>query len=188
MTGSAKQSICPLAARWIASAFALRASVDSQPCEACGASGEGSPLRPPRNDRERFRFNCQTAMRVSDRIPATRFRPGFANSLLPLSDRGRRESRAPTAPAVPCAKSATEMHTGLTTGTAETSRLSPRNGFTAYTCSPRGSGLSCPRCQRETLANVAPGSRRQDHTTSPYAAFFRPAAGLDAFRKSSRYA
>src|SRR5262245_8065534 len=41
------------------------------------------------------------------------------------------------------------MHTGLT-GTAETSRLSPRNGFTAYTYSPRGSGLSCPRCQRQT--------------------------------------
>src|SRR5207344_284212 len=29
-----------------------------------------------------------------------------------------------------------EAHTGLT-GTAETSRPSPRNGFTAYTCSPR---------------------------------------------------
>src|SRR5262245_18198161 len=40
------------------------------------------------------------------------------------------------------------MHTDLT-GTAETSRLSPRNGFTAYTCSPRGSGLSCPRCRRK---------------------------------------
>ena len=39
------------------------------------------------------------------------------------------------------------MHTVLT-GTAETSRPSPRNGFTAYTCSPRGGGLSCPRCRR----------------------------------------
>src|SRR5947209_6544340 len=63
------------------------------------------------------------------------------------------------------------MHTGLT-GTAETSRLSPRNGFTAYTYSPRGSGLSCPRCRRKTPAGVAPGSRRQDHTTSPSAAAF----------------
>jgi hypothetical protein len=41
----------------------------------------------------------------------------------------------------------------------------------AYTCSPRGSGLSCPRCRR-IPAGVAPGSRRQDHTTSPYVAAF----------------
>src|SRR5262249_7521009 len=73
-----------------------------------------------------------------------------------------------------CARSAVcknceTRHTGLT-GTAETSRLSPRNGFTAYTSSPRGSGLSCPRCRQEIPADVAPGSRRQDHTTSPYAA------------------
>src|SRR5712691_13468452 len=48
------------------------------------------------------------------------------------------------------------MHTDLT-GTAETSRLSPRNGFTAYTCSPRGTASFAP---------VAPpaqagGNRRQ---------------------------
>ena len=42
--------------------------------------------------------------------------------------RGRRESRAPTAPAAPCAMGSEETHTGLT-GTAETSRLSPRNGL-----------------------------------------------------------
>src|SRR5262245_13709072 len=34
-------------------------------------------------------------------------------------------------------------------------------------------------------ADVAPGSRRQDHTISPSAAFFRPAPGLDPFRKPS---
>src|SRR5262245_41139398 len=38
--------------------------------------------------------------------------PGFCKFVVPLSERGRRESRAPTAPAVPCAKSATEKHTG----------------------------------------------------------------------------
>src|SRR5215468_1588115 len=53
-----------------------------------------------------------------------------------LWTQGRRESRALTAPAAPCARSSERVHTGLT-GTAETSRLSPRNGFTAYTCSPR---------------------------------------------------
>ena len=45
MTGSAKQSIYPLAALWIASAFALRRFGGLKPCEACGASVEGSPLR-----------------------------------------------------------------------------------------------------------------------------------------------
>jgi hypothetical protein len=99
------------------------------------------------------------------------------------------EVRAQGKPGADCARSTVcdgseRKHTGLT-GTAETSRLSPRNGFTAYTCSPRGSGLSCPRCRRETSADVAPGSRRQDHTTSPSAAVFRPAAGLDPFRNQA---
>src|SRR5204863_10146419 len=35
---------------------------------------------------------------------------------------------------------------------------------------------------------LTPGSRRQDHTISPYATLLRPAADLDPFRKSSRYA
>ena len=56
------------------------------------------------------------------------------------------------------------------TGTAETSRLSPRNGFTVYTCSPRGAAFLAPVACWDLPASVAPGSRRQDHTTSPYAA------------------
>jgi hypothetical protein len=96
------------------------------------------------------------------------FRLSFTNSLLPL------EQRAQGKPGADCARSAVcktveVTHTGLT-GTAGTSQLSPRNGFTAYTCSPRGSGLSCPRCRREIPDGLAPGSRRQDHTISPYAA------------------
>ena len=58
-------------------------------------------------------------------------------------NRGRRESRALDAPASPCAMGRVETHTGLT-GTAETSRLSPRNGFTAYTSSPRGTAFLAP--------------------------------------------
>ena len=41
-----------------------------------------------------------------------------------------------------------------------------------YVLSP-GSGLSCPRCCMGLTSSVAPGSRRQDHTISPYAAAFR---------------
>jgi hypothetical protein len=53
------------------------------------------------------------------------FRPGSASSSPLASSRGRRESRAPTAPAASCVK--TKQHTSVVTiGTAETSRLSPR--------------------------------------------------------------
>src|ERR1043166_6485531 len=71
------------------------------------------------------------------------FSPELCNLVVPLNRRGRRESRAPTAPAAPCAKRET-THTGLT-GTAETSRLSPRNGFTAYFVLSPVSGRSCHR-------------------------------------------
>jgi hypothetical protein len=48
--------------------------------------------------------------------------------VVPLSDRGRRESRALTAPAASYAK--VGEHTSVvTTGSAGTTRLSPRNGF-----------------------------------------------------------
>src|SRR5437879_4464324 len=68
------------------------------------------------------------------------------------------EKRAQGKPGADCARSTVRenserMHTDLT-GTAETSRLSPRNGFTAYTCSPRGSGLSCPRGRAERSARL----------------------------------
>ena len=57
--------------------------------------------------------------------------PELLQSRWPSSKRGRRESRVPTAPAVSCAKTA---HSGAHehTGSAETSRPSPRNGLTAY--------------------------------------------------------
>ena len=61
-----------------------------------------------------------------------------------------------------------------TTGTARTSRLSPRNGLTAYFELSPGSGLVCPRSAGGDLPQVAPGSRRQDHTISPYAADVSP--------------
>ncbi|MFX6435494.1 hypothetical protein ABTG69_20130, partial [Acinetobacter baumannii] len=57
--------------------------------------------------------------------------PEFLQCRCPSSIGGRRESRALDAPASPCAELVVRMHTDLT-GTAETSRLSPRNGFMAY--------------------------------------------------------
>src|ERR1700752_1407477 len=117
------------------------------------------------------------------RIPATRFRPSLAISLSLLPKRAQGKPGADCARSPVC-ESATEMHTGLTTGTARTSRLSPRNGFTAYTCSPRGAAFLAPVAGGN--AGVAPGSRRQDHTTSPYAAAFSSGVlfGRDPYRKT----
>ena len=64
------------------------------------------------------------------------------------------EQRAQGRPGADCARrSRAREHTGIpcaealgqnTTGTAETSRPSPRNGFTAYTRSPRGTAFLAP--------------------------------------------
>src|SRR2546430_1025721 len=89
--------------------------------------------------------------------------------------RGRRESRVPTAPAVSCAKR-TVIGAHEHTGSAETARLSPRNGLTAYFVLSPVSGLFLPPSLLRSLLlkNLAPASRRQDHTTSPYALAFSP--------------
>ena len=126
----------------------------------------------PRNDVERH------ALLFSRRV----FRLRFAHSSALL------EKRAQEKPGADCARSTVcngsgRTHTGLT-GTAETSRPSPRNGLTAYTRSPRGSGLSCPRHCMGLTSSLTPGSRRQDHTTSPYAAAFRRCKHLRSKRPS----
>src|SRR5438067_12537736 len=102
-------------------------------------------------------------------------RHGFARALRirwPSRTRGRRESRVPTAPAVSCAK----LHivgAHEHTGSAETARPSPRNGFTAYFELSPVSGLFCHRHLAKNFPQgLAPATRRQDHTTSPYALAF----------------
>src|SRR5438067_4552317 len=68
----------------------------------------------------------------------------------PSPNRGRRESRVPTAPAVSCAKR-TVIGAHEHTGSAETARPSPRNGFTAYIALSPVSGLFCHRHPAEKL-------------------------------------
>jgi hypothetical protein len=88
----------------------------------------------------------------------------------PSEVRGRRESRALDAPVeIPVCRS-TRV---IATGTAETSRLSPREWFGGLLRALPGerpllSPLPCPHRR----AGWTPGSRRQDHTTSPSAAAF----------------
>ena len=99
--------------------------------------------------------------------------PEVCHLVVPLLNRGRRESRAPTAPA---ASRANEIeHTSLSHH-----RFSQNDpGFprakvlTAYSELFPVSGLCCHRRLAEGLPQgLAPASRRQNHTASPYAPAF----------------
>src|SRR2546422_9698070 len=117
-------------------------------------------------------MDCFASLAMTEDMPSRSrdsiLHPSFCKFVVPLLKRGRRESRVPTAPAVSCAKMCiVDAHEH--TGSAETARLSPRNGFTAYFVLSPVSGLFCHRHLRNCSTSLAPASRRQDHTTSPYA-------------------
>src|SRR5947207_15614148 len=81
-------------------------------------------------------------------------RPEVCKFVGPLENRGRRESRVPTAPAVSCAKR-TVIDAHEHTGSAETARPSPRNGFTAYFVLSPVSGLVCHRHWRDIFRQLS---------------------------------
>ena len=93
--------------------------------------------------------------------------------------RGRRESRVHAAPAVSRARVVVRC-AHEHTGTVGASRLSPRNGFTAYIVLSPATNSSCHRRQRIWLIETRLGRLRlrqldtsngcQNHTVLPYAA------------------
>src|SRR5262245_31989578 len=100
--------------------------------------------------------------------------PGLFKSVGPLLNRGRRESRALAAPAAPCAMVAKER--------TRIRQVQPRHpGFPRamalrlIRALPGEAAFLAPVVSAILRANVAPGSRRQDHTISPYAAAFSSA-------------
>src|SRR5256885_2728396 len=112
------------------------------------------------------------------------FRPSDANSLPPSQKRGRRECRVRAAPAVSCAKvrkNGAHEHTGQ----RKHSDIPCAMALRLTSCSPRWSGLVVTVAGGTLPANLAPASRRQDHTTSPYALAFRPAQSLAPDAKAS---
>jgi hypothetical protein len=72
------------------------------------------------------------------------------------------------------------------TGSAEASRPSLRNGFTAYFVlfPENGSFASVARERLSLPANLTPAPRRQNHTTSPYASTTLVSRGLGVHRIS----
>jgi hypothetical protein len=102
--------------------------------------------------------------------PARRIASELLPNVVPPDIRGRRECRAPVAPAALRAKikSTQASHHGHTGDI----RHSPRNGFNGLFHALPGDRACCHRHQRDAksiVANLTPASRRQDHVASPSA-------------------
>jgi hypothetical protein len=81
-------------------------------------------------------------------IPAARFRPSGASRWPSPEKRAQGKPGADRTRSLVCES---EKHTSVvTTGSAERSRLSPRNGFTVYFVLSPVSGLFCHRRRRDT--------------------------------------
>src|SRR5262245_13403136 len=146
------------------------ATLEPQRLLATSIRSYGSRPSPGRHPNARRRASPFSLSKNSRRHSRGAILPGVCRNVRASEKRGRRESRAPTAPAVPCAKNALKEAHGLTTGTAETSRLSPRNGFNGFLRAlPGEAAFLAPVVSAILRTDVAPGSRRQDHTTSPSA-------------------
>src|SRR5258706_11516856 len=89
----------------------------------------------PRGKVTRFRACAdsifkQRCLRIKHRDLAARCARVLQNCFALSENRGRRECRMPNAPAASCVKKQT--HELVTTVTPDSTRHSPRNGFTAY--------------------------------------------------------
>src|SRR6516164_9204405 len=92
--------------------------------------------------------------------------PSFSNQLPSLHQEGAGNAGCPMHPQPRVQEKSTRVSNHRYTAN---SRHSLRDGFTAYTWSPRGPGFLAPvvRVMRSIIANLTPASGRQDHTTSP---------------------
>ena len=107
--------------------------------------------------------------------------PGFCGRVVPLL-----EKRAQGKPGAGCTRSpvckncARKAH-GLNHRYSRDIPAFPAQWvYGLYVLSPV-SGVSCHRRRRDIFRGLTPRSRRQDHTTSPYAALLRPKPALIPF-------
>src|SRR5262245_55325568 len=104
------------------------------------------------------------------RDPATQFASESSKFVVPPKGRGRRECRVRAAPAVSCAdcaKKAAHEHTGQ----RRQSDIPCAMALRLTSCSSRWSELVVTVIpeKRQLPVNLTPASRRQNHTTWPYA-------------------
>src|SRR5215207_7394563 len=152
-----------------------------------GRSSRGSASRVPALSRDSCRPHaagsrvCSASFRKRSMLRSARdtiaamtsrsrgmFSPELFQIHCPSSNRGSRECRLRAAPAVSCAKNcAFGAHEH--TGERKHSDIPCATALRLISCSPRWSGLVVNVIGGTLPANLAPASRRQDHTTSPYA-------------------
>jgi hypothetical protein len=139
-------------------------------CRTVIASHRVARMRAPvaRNDEESG-YDCDLAAQCTRALNVS------------SAQRGRGECRMPNAPAASCASVVVEG-TRVTTSTPESPGIPARNGFNGFLRALPGDRaflspslaeyVVCPHPVGPTChpANLTPASRRQDHTTSPYAA------------------
>jgi len=92
------------------------------------------------------------------------FSPGVFQKFVAPKKQGRREGRALAAPV---ARQQQEKLAAVTTGLAEHTRPSLRDGFAAYTRSPWGPALLPPSPKQFVIAGLASAPGCQDHAISP---------------------
>jgi hypothetical protein len=105
----------------------------------------------------------QTHLRILATQSARGLLASFASEI-----RGRRECRAPGAPAAACAKVEVES-TRVSQVTPKTPGIPRAMVLRLISCSPRRSGSFATVASRILPRDLTPASRRQDHTTSPSA-------------------
>ena len=99
--------------------------------------------------------------------------PSFCKFVGPLLNRGRREGRAPAAPASTVCNGR-KKRTRLHEYSQDIPAFPAQWLYGLYVLSPV-SGVVCHRRKVGLTTRLTPRSRRQDHTISPYAAAFSPA-------------
>ena len=123
---------------------------------------------PPASYFYRIQFSNSCRVRTQLRDLAAHPRE-FCRNVPPSEFRGRRECRAPDAPAA-ARVVVVKARALVTTVTPEIARHSPRNGFNGFLRALPGDRACLPPSPAKLpLANLTPASRRQDHTTSPSA-------------------
>ena len=142
---------------------------------ACGGM-DGFVANAPRNDGVRFVIQFQKCVLIQTSNSRENTRPrsrrmtgaSFPSTFTLPQQQGRREDRVRAAPAVSCAK-CTRKCAHEHTGSAETLRPSPRNGFTVSFVLSLVTGFVATIASRNNPQRLTPASGRQNHTTSPYA-------------------
>ncbi len=94
--------------------------------------------------------------------------PEFCNLVVPLFRRGRRESRAPAAPVASCAKESTRVRNYRFS--QDIPAFPAQWCYGLFRALPGERPLLPPSPAWDLPRGLTPGSRRQDHTTSPSAA------------------